>query len=922
MYCLNTKPQQLVHALGKRIGWFLGLSLMVMSAHASHFRGGQLNWTIPDPVNAPLTVEFTLITTWTQGNLCDFNTTVPLDFGDGTPVPSLACSLIASGTDSSGNVYEMSESSVTHTYAAEGNYLAFHDGNARIASLQNASSDPWRIESQVALGNGNTAAPQAILFTLNQMEIGGVQTLSFPMGDSDNDPLSCRFSTSPESSITTPEPILGNTISIASLNNLCTISWDTTGGNNGDLYAISVAVESLHSAQTSSLTLDFILELVTSIPIANSISGSGDGIFVLAPGDSVSIDVTADHSADLAMDFTLLGSLPPGAVLAPASGSNNPDLTTVNLSYTAGFADQGNSYPMVFSFADSSNLIRNTNIIITVTPQDTDGDGILDKTDGIGVDTDGDGIDNYLDLDSDNDGITDAEEGTVDTDGDGVQDRLDLDSDNDGIYDASESGGDPVLDVDADGRVDGALGANGLLDALETAVDSGLADYNGDGIQDAPADTDADTVADFRDLDSDNDGITDSLEAGNSDPDLDGIIGTGVPVVDADGIPAGGGSVPLDTDTDGTADFLDLDSDGDGLFDATEAGVLPADDANNDGRVDGAVGGNGLPDAVENGSGQVDYDGDGTPDAPANTDGDGLQDYRDLDSDGDGVPDATDAFPTDAAESVDTDGDGVGDVADLDRDNDGILNTVEGVGDTDGDGIDDQFDLDSDNDGIYDAIESGANPALDGDSDGRVDGAVGSNGLLDALETAVDSGLTDYDGDTNPDAPADTDTDTVPDFQDLDSDNDSITDVLEVGGADADADGMLGNSPVTVDADGLVNGAGLAPVDTDADSVADFRDLDADGDTLNDIIEAGGADVNGDGIIDGFIDGDGDGYDDSTVIPASGSLPDTDVDGTPDFQDNGDLDGDGLADDVDIDDDNDGIPDSLEGNNITDTDGD
>ncbi|MEQ3632527.1 hypothetical protein [Thalassolituus sp.] len=65
-----------------------------------------------------------------------------------------------------------------------------------------------------------------------------------------------------------------------------------------------------------------------------------------------------------------------------------------------------------------------------------------------------------------------------------------------------------------------------------------------------------------------------------------------------------------------------------------------------------------------------------------------------IDADSDGIPDADDAFPLDAAESVDTDGDGIGNNSDSDDDNDGIadtddafpLDTLESA-DTDGDGI-------------------------------------------------------------------------------------------------------------------------------------------------------------------------------------------------------------------------------------------
>ena len=55
------------------------------------------------------------------------------------------------------------------------------------------------------------------------------------------------------------------------------------------------------------------------------------------------------------------------------------------------------------------------------------------------------------------------------------------------------------------------------------------------------------------------------------------------------------------------------------------------------------------------------------------TDGDGTGNNADLDDDNDGVNDVDDAFPLDAAETLDTDGDGTGNNADLDDDNDGVV---------------------------------------------------------------------------------------------------------------------------------------------------------------------------------------------------------------------------------------------------------
>ncbi|MFT5926435.1 MAG: hypothetical protein ACI9WL_001183 [Rubritalea sp.] len=97
------------------------------------------------------------------------------------------------------------------------------------------------------------------------------------------------------------------------------------------------------------------------------------------------------------------------------------------------------------------------------------------------VDSDADGVSDICDLDDDNDGILDTNEGSgsVDTDNDGLFDSLDLDSDNDGCYDVIESGGidannDGVLDgtgFDADGLVTGGTGGyNGLTGNEYTAT--------------------------------------------------------------------------------------------------------------------------------------------------------------------------------------------------------------------------------------------------------------------------------------------------------------------------------------------------------------------------------------------------------------------------------------------------------------------
>lgn len=111
-------------------------------------------------------------------------------------------------------------------------------------------------------------------------------------------------------------------------------------------------------------------------------------------------------------------------------------------------------------------------------------------------------------------------------------------------------------------------------------------------------DSDGDGNEDAHDLDNDNDGIPDLLEASgriialtNSDANSDGL----------DDVFNNIGLTPADTDNDGIPDFLDLDSDNDGIFDLFEAGHGSADTDLN-GVIDNSdnnSGSNGLFDAIE-----------------------------------------------------------------------------------------------------------------------------------------------------------------------------------------------------------------------------------------------------------------------------------------------------------------------------------
>lgn len=480
----------------------------------------------------------------------------------------------------------------------------------------------------------------------------------------------------------------------------------------------------------------------------------------------------------------------------------------------------------------------NDGILDRVEDANTDGDNNPETNP---TDTDGDGIPNYRDLDSDGDGIPDNVEAqstvgyippsntfasngmntaygaglvppNTDGDNDGA-DYIDTDSDNDGINDTTEAGltlsgnpGNNGLD-NALESIDSYEDVNGNLNDPKTLPDADNDVNTGGDVNYRDAltngDNDGDGVTDANDRDDDNDGITDAQELCNANfivtlkpsqsiriyIDLDEYENeTSWTLIAPDGTDVnrvGAGSygntdeiidLSFPINQVGSYRFTITDSYGDGLSDT---GGIGGSNSNNLGKyivylVDNATGTNTIVRESSNNprfssvtvnieaptitrfpclpsDPNADDDNDNTPNyadpdyntgVPGDTinakgvwtsldfDGDGKPNHMDLDSDGDGIPDNIEAQPTNTYVAPNNAYSTTG------------IDTAYGNGfttlvNTDGTDLPDYKDTDADADGISDQIESGF----------KLNGVIGVNGLDSAIYTT--SNYTDVNGIVN-----------------------------------------------------------------------------------------------------------------------------------------------------------------------------
>ncbi|MEZ4299829.1 MAG: DNRLRE domain-containing protein [Polyangiaceae bacterium] len=515
----------------------LATLLFAREAHATHFRYGNISWTVPDPVNAPKTVKFTVTTAW-RATAVD---PVTLAFGDGASSGSQAGTIIGSGVDVKGQPYTVVQFTTTRTYAGFGPYTASAASCCRISTLTNGKDGNWRIQSTVDLRGGNTANIVSGAPPILQMVPGGVRSYIFSASDPDGDPHTCRFATPAESghtaaSLVPAVPNGGAKPELGTIPAGCLMVWDLSNAVVGQLYTVPIMFESAHNGYTSTAPVDVIIEIVAPpLPVCD-----GSGNFVLNPDEPFSTDVTGTAPTGN-LTVSAIG-LPPGATLTPGGTAASPFTNT--FTWTPSPANIGNNYIVLVNYVDAANKLGTCSLQLIVKQciDDSDGDGKCSTIDNCPT------VPNPDQTDSDNDGLGDACDNC-----DLVANPDQFDSDGDGLGDACDN---CVLVSNPDQ-------ANSDLDTFGDACDNCATisnptqtDTDVDGLGDACDNCDA--AQNAAQTDSDGDGIGDQCDNCQSVPNPD----------------------QLDSDQDGRGEVCDncatvfnpsqADSDGDGEGDACD----------------------------------------------------------------------------------------------------------------------------------------------------------------------------------------------------------------------------------------------------------------------------------------------------------------------------------------------------------------
>jgi hypothetical protein len=361
-----------------RLRELLVLALLFCGAtpsKASHFLGGTISYTIPNPIN-PRTVEFTLSNYFTDAQ--GFSTSYRLYFGDGT-TETQASTNDGTLTDGSGEPYELRTTTYTHTYSGQDTTFQAYFGNCcRDSALVNDNGD-YRLTVTVDLTNEKNS-PIVQIPGIVQMygDTNNVVDLKPSINDIYNDGITCSYADPTGAGISPIPTADGVQLDVTPD---CKLQWDLSEYNPSTYTIFSASLWVLSSAGAR-VPFDFIIEIIDGTPTTCGVTSNNSLQLATSPGN----EVTTQFQLNGGPPATLVSSVTTSLV-GPGNPTLTPSTTSSSLpadydfSYTvpAGTADGTQTQSTIqWTLANGQSCFQTVTVTVCA---DDDGDTVCNEAD-------------------------------------------------------------------------------------------------------------------------------------------------------------------------------------------------------------------------------------------------------------------------------------------------------------------------------------------------------------------------------------------------------------------------------------------------------------------------------------------------------------------------------------------------------------
>lgn len=369
--------------------------LLAHTVHANHFRSGFMSWEAVD--GDANTVLLKVEVGWTNDHGQIPTTTavgevvegaININFGDGqTHSGDLrVTSRNTTTNDVQTELVSIKDgedeytAGVEHTYASEGDYVAYWGSSARESAL-NQDSSTWRNETKINIGGTYSGNSSPISAVPSVIQVPDNQIFSYDLVgvDTDGDDVEFRYGTQDEfynngvdTEATKPTGLV--------LGSDGSVSWDVRDTEVttaiGDRWQMTVMAEDLDTEgnMKSYIPLDFVLKISDSSDLPPSLTVD-ENSYTVDVADTLNFSLVATDP-----DWTSGDSSPVVSVVNPPSAdasiwaiSNTVDdaIATSTVSFTPNADMNGDSYVVVFQATDDAGNATTKSVTVNVNLDET-----------------------------------------------------------------------------------------------------------------------------------------------------------------------------------------------------------------------------------------------------------------------------------------------------------------------------------------------------------------------------------------------------------------------------------------------------------------------------------------------------------------------------------------------------------------------